>query len=739
MEQWNNFKGEKWKQVIDVENFIINNYKEYTGSSEFLKGISRKTSRIWSRCQKILEKEDITKVLDIETNFLANIDTFDPGYIDKRSEVIFGLQTDEPLKHLINPYISFSTSLKALKNYGYRIDPELEERFFEYSKTSEEVIEQTYTKEIKRFKEVHLLEGLPDNYGRGFMVADYRRLALYGADFLIAKKEHDLERLKRDINYSMVRTREEVIEQIHALKEIKSMAKHYGFDISAPASNTKEAIQWLYFAYLAVAKEGIPASLPVGNNSAFIDIYINRDLELGKITEEEAQELIDQFMIKLRLIRFLHMPEYNDYFPGKNPIITEVIGGICNERSLITKTAYRMLNTIETLGNYPVPNFSILWSSKLPTNFKRYCTKVMMKSNSLQFINDELMKKTVGSDYTTTGLSGVSKIGKQIDYYGGTCNLPKALLYAINGGKDEITGEEVISGIEPIEGDILSYPQIVKNFSLVLKKLITIYADALNIIHYMHDKYAYESSLMAFNDTVVERYMTFGVTGLINVVDSLSAIRYSKVHVNRDEKGIAIDFTADSKFPRFGINDDQADKLAIDIIKLINKEVREHHLYRNAKAKVGIESLGLNLVYGINTGATPDGRFKGVPYNIGINPVSNVDCNGILSSLKSVMKIPSSLCLNGMITTINISANALGEKKSERAENIIGLLDGYFMQNGSQIEINILDKKLLLAAQKDEEKYSHLVLRNGGYIVRYNDLTEKQQDDIVDRTFHGAL
>lgn len=736
IEEWNGFKGTKWQQTIDVEDFIINNYKEYTGSSEFLKGISRKTSRVWSRCQKLLDKEDMTKVLDVETSYFSSINGFEQGYIDKKNEVIVGLQTDEPLKQFINPFVALDSSLEASKNYGYRFDRNMEEHFREFAISHEEATEASYTKEIKKYREVHLLEGLPDNYGRGFIVSDFRRLPLYGADYLIARKEHDLDRLRRDINYSIVRTREEVIKQIDALKKIKDMAKHYDIDISRPAKNTKEAIQWLYFAYLGASKDTCSASLPVGNNTPFLDIYINRDLENGSIKEEEVQELIDQFIIKLRLIRFLHTPEYKNYFPGKNPLITEVIGGLYNGKSLITQTAYRFLNSLENLGTYPVPSFAILWSSKLPINFKRYCAKTMLSHHTIELLNAD---KLDSFNYAVTGLAGLSKIGKQIDYYGGSCNLPKALLYAINEGKDEITGELVIPDIEPIKDDVLNYPIVVKNFVKVLSKLICIYADALNIVHYMHDKYAYEGSLMAFNDTVVERYITFGIAGLSTLVDSLCAIRYAKVHVNRDDKGLTTDFNIDGSFPKFGNNQDEADRIASDIIKLFNKELRNHHMYRNAKIKVGVETVGLNMVYGNNTGLTPNGRFKGVPYAIGACPVGNADTKGLLSSLKSVMKLPKELCTNGIITTVNISGNALGSKKSERAENIIGLLDSYFNQNGSQLEINIIDKSTITSAIKDDRNYTNLVLHNGGFAVRFKDIDNNLSNDLAERTFHEVL
>lgn len=736
MEHWSNFLGTKWKQVIDVNDFILNNYKEYMGSSDFLSGVSRKTSRVWSRCQKILEKEDITNVLDLDCHSFSGIDNFEPGYIDRKNEVIFGLQTDEPLKQFINPFISLKESINASKNNGYRLERELIDKIKMMSNSVDELVNETYTNEIKKLKDVHLLEGLPDNYGRGFIVGDYRRVPLYGTDFLIMKKRNDLERLKKDINYSVVRTREEIVKQIKALKDLTTMADGYGFDIRKPASNSKEAVQWLYFAILGSVKETNGASIPLGNNTAFIDIYIERDLENGTITEEEAQELIDQFAIKLRMIRFLRDGDFNNYFLQKSPIITETIGGEVGGKSLITKTAYRLLNTLENLGVSTIPNLSLLWSNNLPNNFKRYCTKVMMKYNVLQFINGNNLNS---NDYAVTGFSGVSRIGKQIDYYGGTCNLPKVLLYAINGGRDCITGEVIIEGIKPLDNNVLNYSNVIKNFTLVLKKIIDIYCDSLNIIHFIQDKYVYENSIMSLNDTVVERYITLGICGLATVVDSLSAIKNTKVTVVRDENDLSTDFTSSRSFERFGKNEDDADKLASDIVKLFNKLVSEHHFYRNAKPKIGIESSGLYIVYGNNTGVTPDGRFKGTIFSPGVNATSTVATNGVLSYLKSVLKIPVKLCLNGVVTTLNVNGNALGAKRSEKSENLIALLDGFFGQNGSHLEINIIDKKTILDISNDSDLYDSLVLRNSGYPVRYRDLTEEQQNSLVDRTFHKGL
>ena len=736
MECWNNFNGIKWKQSIDVEDFIINNYQEYVGSSDFLKGITKKTSRLYGRFQKLLDKSNDSGFLDIETSYFSGIDIFDNGYVDKKNEVIVGLQTDDPLKVCVNPYVSLESSLKKIKNLGYRFDKESKEQFEEYLKSYESMIDDTYTSEIKKYKELKLIGGLPDTFGRGFIVGDYRRIALYGIDYLIAKKRNDLERLKKDINYSIVRTREEVVKQIDSLNKLKNMASHYGYDISKPAKNAKEAIQWIYFGYLGAVKENNGCVVPLGNNSTFIDIYINRDLELGLLTEEGAQELIDQFIIKLRMVRFLREDDYYEYFPGKNPIITETLGGIYNNKSFITKTTYRFLNTLENIDEYPCPNFVVLWSKYLPNNFKRYCAKVMLKYNVLSFVNADIIQN---SNICITSGASFNKLGKQIDYYGGSCNLPKILLYAINGGVDELTKEKVIDGVEPILGDTLNYADVVKNFSICLNKVISIHADALNIIHYLHDKYAYESSIMALNDTVVERNITFDLVGVSTLVDSLSAIRYSTVKVNRDENGLALEYVSDNSYPRYGNNKDEVDKLVVDIIKLYSKLLQQYHFYRNSKIKIGTNTYSSNVLYGNNTGATPDGRFKGVPFSVGVNPVNSVDNNGVLETLKSVLKIPSSMCNGGLIETININHSALGSKRSERAENIINLIDSFMLQGGEHLEFNIIDNSVLLDAANGSNKYDKLVIKNSGVSFLFSDLTDKQQNDIIDRTFHRSL
>ena len=736
MQEWDKFEGTKWKQSIDVEDFIISNYKEYLGTSEFLTGESRKTNKVWGKCLKLFEKENASKILDVESNIFSGINNFDIGYIDKKNEVIYGLQTDEPLKQLVNPFVALDSSIGELKNCGYRFNKEYVDNFYEVNSSFEDIVHDTYTLEIKKYKDLNLIGALPDNYGRGFIVGDYRRIPLYGIDYLLNNKLRDLNRLKGDMSYSIVRTREEVVKQIKALREIKNMASHYGFDIGKPASNACEAVQWLYFGYLAAVKETCGVSIPIGNNSTFLDIYIERDINNGIITETEAQELIDQLLIKLRLVRFLFDDDYSDCYFGKRSFITETIGGVVGDKSLITKTAYRFINSVNNIGEYSVPNITVLWSKKLPLNFKKYCSRIMIKYNILQFVNGDLLNS---SNCTSTCSAGLSKIGKQIDYYGGNLNLPKILLYAINGGIDEVTGEKVIDGIEPINDSVLDYSNVVKNFSLVLNKVLSVQSDAINIIHYNHDKYAYESSIMALNDTVVERYVTFDISGLTTVVDSLSAIRYSKVKVTRDEKGIVNDYAIGNKFPRFGNDIEDVDKLAIDIIKLVNKIVSGRNYYRNAKPKIGINSYNMNVIFGKNTGSTPDGRFKEMPFSVGVNPISNIDSNGFITSLNSILKIPSNLCTNGIITTLNINPGVLGSKNSESSDKIIKVLDSFFDEKGRHIEINIIDKNILLEAYNNPLKYDGLVLRNSGCLILYKNLSSEQRDNLIDRTFHKGF
>ena len=741
MNEWNNFQGEKWKKTVNVEDFIINNYREYTGNEKFLAKSTKKTERVWSRCQKLLDKESITGVLDVETRNVAGIDNFEVGYIDKRSEVIVGLQTDEPLKRIMNPKSGIHNVVKALGSYGYQIDKEIKEHYPEYCKGYQEGIIDTYTEEIEKFRRAQVFCGLPEEYGRGKILGDYRRLPLYGVDYLIAAKERDLKRLKGAINFAMIRTREEIKEQIKALKELKSMASRYEFDISKPAANAKEAVQWLYFAYLSTVKQNNGVINSFGRNATFLDIYIERDLEEGVLTEEQAQELIDQLIIKLRLVRHLRKVEYKEYLVGDPTWVTESIGGMLDdERSLVTKTSYRFLNTITNLGSSPEPNFTILWSDKLPEAFKKYCNKLAIDTHVIQYVNDDLMRPTYGSDYAITGCASPVKLGSQMIYYGASCNLVKALLYAINGGKDEITKEVMVEGIPEIAGETLNFQLVVKNLAKVMAKFVAVYADALNIIHYMQDKYAYESSAMAFLNTVTERKMSFGIAGLSTVADSLSAIRNAGVKVVRDENGIVTEFNAESDFPRYGNNVDSVDSIIGDIVRLLAKELKKQKLYRNAEGRISIQTTVDNVVYGMSTGSTPDGREYGGYLATGASPSHGYDISGARASLASVAKIPYlSVCEDGIANNFSINPLALGKQKEEMRNNFYSLITDYFKQGGQHLNINVVDRDKLVSVQRNPEKDLHLIVRLSGCGVRFNSLTRTQQEELINRTFHDFL
>ena len=741
MNEWNNFLGEKWKKTVNVEDFIINNYHEYLSDEKFLSPISKKAAKVWSRCQKLIDKEIITKVLDVDTRNVAGIDNFEAGYIDKRNEVIVGLQTDEPLKRIMNLKGGVNNVVKTLGSYGYQMDKDVKEYYSEYCKSYQEGILDAYTIDIEKFRRAQVFYGLPEEYGRGKVLGDYRRLALYGADYLILAKERDLKRLTGTINFAMIRAREEVKEQIKALKELKSMAARYECDISRPASNAKEAIQWLYFAYLATVKQNNGVINSFGRNATFIDIYIERDLEAGILNEEQAQELIDQLIIKLRLVRHLRKAEYKEYLIGDPTWVTESIGGMLDdEHSLVTKTSYRFLNTITNLGSSPEPNFTILWSNKLPETFKKYCNTLAIDTHVIQFVNDDLMRPIYGSDYAITGCSSAVKLGKQLIYYGASCNLLKALLYAINGGKDEITKEVMVEGIPPIEGDVLSFPLVVKNLAKVMSKFISVYADALNIIHYMQDKYAYESSTMAFLNTVSERKMSFGIAGLSHVADSLSAIRYAGVKVVRDENGIVTEFNVEKEFPRYGNNDDRVDSILGDIVRLLAKELKKQKLYRNADGKISIQTTADNVIYGMSTGATPDGREYGGYLATGASPSHGYDISGANASLGSVAKVPyTGVCEDGIANNFSINPLALGKTKKEMVSKFNDLITHYFNSGGQHLNINVVDKDKLKSAQRNPDKYQQLIVRLSGCGVRFNSLTRTQQEELINRTFHDML
>ena len=737
---YDEFKGEKWKKQIDVEDFIRSNYTEYLGDESFLEGSSNKTSKLWKKCEILLKKELKKGILDVDLENISGINNFKPGYIDKKNEVIFGLQTDKPLKRVVNPYGGIRMVHSALNAYGYKLDYDIDNIFNNVAKTHNDGVFSAYTKEIRLARKSGLLTGLPDAYGRGRIIGDYRRIALYGIDFLIEEKKKDLDNIA-NLTEENIRLREEVFEQIKALNEIKEMALSYGFDISKPATNSKEAIQWLYFGYLASVKENNGAAMSLGRTSTFLDIYIERDLKNKVITELEAQELIDQFIIKLRLVRHLRTPEYNELFAGDPTWVTEAIGGMLDEnKSLVTKTSYRYLNTLTNLGTSPEPNMTVLWSEKLPENFKKYCAKISIETDSIQYENDDLMRPIYGNDYAIACCVSAMKCGKQMQFFGARCNLAKALLYAINGGIDERLNLKVVEGIEKIEDEVLDYDKVMNSYMKVLDKVAKDYVDAMNIIHLMHDKYAYEKSQMALHDTKVERLMAFGAAGLSVVADSLSAIKYAKVKPVRNEDGIAIDFIIEGEFPKYGNDDDRVDDIAVLVVKEFSKKLKQYKLYRNAKHTLSILTITSNVVYGKKTGATPDGRKAGVAFAPGANPMHGRDELGALASLNSVAKIPyQDFCEDGVSNTFSIIPDALGHNLEERTNNLVHILDGYFKQKAQHLNVNVFNRETLIDAMNNPDAYPNLTIRVSGYAVKFNRLSKEQQLEVINRTFHGTI
>lgn len=731
------FKEGLWQKEINVENFIKENYEEYLGDESFLKPISSKTKKIWDKCNNLLLEELKKGVIDIDTKNMSGIDNFEPGYIDKENEVIVGLQTDEPLKRIVNPYGGIRMVYNELDAYGYKLDENVDKYFNEYRKSHNQGVFDAYTKEIRLARSNHLLTGLPDAYGRGRIIGDYRRIALYGIDKLIQEKQKDLDKIEI-VSEESIRLREEVSEQIRALKKIQNMASRYGFDISKPATNAKEAIQWLYFGYLAAIKENNGAAMSLGRTSTFLDIYIEKDIKEGILTEEEAQELIDQFIIKLRIARQLRTPEYNELFAGDPTWVTESIGGMLDNKSLVTKTSYRYLHTLINLGTAPEPNMTILWSEKLPENFKKYCAKISILTDAVQYENDDLMRNIYGSDYAIACCVSAMKIGHQMQFFGARCNLAKTLLYAINDGYDEITGKKVVNGIGKITSEYLNYNEVMEKFKKTMEVVAKTYVDAMNIIHYMHDKYAYEAGQMALHDTNVERLMAFGCAGLSVAIDSLSAIKYANVKPIRNEEGIAIDFEIEGDFPKYGNDNDDVDLIGVNIVELFYNELKKHKLYRNAHHTLSVLTITSNVVYGKNTGATPDGRKKSVYFAPGANPMHGRDCNGALASLNSVAKIPyCNVCQDGISNTFSIVPNALGHSDIERIDNLVNILDGYFNKGAQHLNVNVLNRETLIDAMENPYKYPTLTIRVSGYAVNFNRLSKEQQSEVISRTFHG--
>ena len=742
-EQWKNFNKGDWETEINVRDFIQRNYTPYNGDESFLAGATPKTTKLWNEVLELYkkEKESEGSVLDIDTKTISTITSHEAGYIDKDLEDIVGLQTDAPLKRAIMPFGGIRIVEKSCEAYGRKVDDEVEEIFHKYRKTHNDGVFSVYTPDIRAARSSHLITGLPDGYGRGRIIGDYRRVALYGVDVLIEEKKQELDVLDVEcFNQEVIREREEISDQIKALNDLKIMASKYGFDISLPASNAKEAVQWLYFGYLAAIKDQNGAAMSLGRTSTFIDIYIERDLKNGVITEEEAQEIMDHFVMKLRLVRFLRTPEYNELFSGDPVWVTESIGGMgIDGRTLVTKNSFRILHTLENLGPAPEPNLTVLWSTRLPEGFKRYTTNLSIKTSSIQYENDDIMRITLGDDYGIACCVSPMKIGKQMQFFGARANLAKALLYAINGGKDEISGKQITPKYEPITSEYLDYDEVIFKFNQMMDYVAKIYIKALNAIHYMHDKYSYEAIEMALHDREILRTMACGIAGLSVVSDSLSAIKYAKVKVIRNEAGLAVDYEIEGYFPKFGNDDDRVDQIAVDIVKTFMNKLRKHPTYRNSKHTLSILTITSNVVYGKATGNTPDGRKAGAPFGPGANPLHGRDTNGALSVMNSIAKLPFDSAEDGISYTFSITPKTLGKTEEERISNLVNMLDGYFAQTGHHINVNVFDRSLLEDAMEHPEKYPQLTIRVSGYAVNFTKLTREQQLDVINRTIHEKI
>ena len=741
--QWNGFKGGDWKEEINVRDFIQHNYTPYEGDSNFLEKTTEKTDKLWNEVLELYKKEHESEggVLDIDTKTISTVSAHDAGYIDKDLEEIVGLQTDKPLKRAIMPFGGIRIVEKSCEAYGRKVDEEVENIFHHYRKTHNDGVFDVYTPDIRAARSSHLITGLPDGYGRGRIIGDYRRVALYGVDYLIQEKSQELEILDVDeLTEDIIREREEIKEQIKALNELKVMANKYGFDISEPASTAKEAVQWLYFAYLGAIKDQNGAAMSLGRTSTFLDIYFERDLQNGTLTEKDAQEIMDHFIMKLRLVRFLRTPEYNELFSGDPVWVTESIGGMgIDGRTLVTKNSYRLLHSLENLGPAPEPNMTVLWSNRLPEAFKRYVANLSIKTSSLQYENDDLMRITLGDDYGIACCVSPMKIGKQMQFFGARANLAKTLLYAINGGKDEKTGKQVTPKYAPITSEYLDYDEVMEKFDQMMDYVAKIYIKALNAIHYMHDKYSYEAIEMALHDKEIIRTMACGIAGLSVVADSLSAIKYAKVKVIRDENNLAVDYEVEGDFPKFGNDDDRVDKIAVDIVKAFLVKLQKHQTYRNSKQTLSILTITSNVVYGKATGNTPDGRRAGAPFGPGANPLHGRDKNGALAVMNSIAKLPFEEAEDGISFTFSITPGTLGKTDEQRIDNLVTMLDGYFKQTGHHINVNVFDRQLLLDAMDHPEKYPQLTIRVSGYAVNFTKLTREQQLDVVNRTIHEKI
>ena len=747
-EQWNGFEGRLWKEEINVRDFVQNNYKPYDGDESFLEGPTEATNKLWGRLQE-LQKEERAKggVLDMETEVVAGLTAYGPGYIDesmKDLEKVIGLQTDKPLKRAFMPYGGIKMAEESCKNYGYEPNPELHKIFTEYHKTHNQGVFDAYTPEMRKARHSHIITGLPDTYGRGRIVGDYRRVALYGIDYLMEEKKKDHANCGcGTMTDDVIRLREEISDQYKALAGMKKMAESYGYDISQPAKDAKEAVQWLYFGYLAAIKTQNGAAMSVGRVSTFLDIYIERDLEAGKLTEKEAQELIDHFVMKCRMVKFARITSYNELFSGDPTWATLEVGGTgIDGRSMVTKNDYRFLHTLENMGPSPEPNLTVLYSSRLPENFKKYAAKISVDTSSIQYENDDVMKVTWGDDYSICCCVSATQTGKEMQFFGARANLAKCLLYAINGGVDEKDGKQVGPAFKPITSEYLDYDEVIEKFDVMMDWLADLYVNTLNLIQYMHDKYYYEAAEMALIDTDVKRTFATGIAGFSHVVDSLSAIKYAKVKTVRDEeKGIVVDYQIEGDFPKYGNDDDKADDIAVWLLRTFLEKIKKRHTYRNSEPTTSILTITSNVVYGKYTGTMPDGRKAGTPLSPGANPSYGAEQNGLLASLNSLTKLPYEWALDGISNTQTMNPDALGHNEEERVANLVNVMDGYFDQGAHHLNVNVFGKDKLLDAMEHPEKpeYANFTIRVSGYAVKFIDLTKEQQMDVISRTFHDRM
>jgi formate C-acetyltransferase len=741
VKQWINFNQGVWTKEVNVRDFILKNFQPYEGDDRFLASATQATNQLWKQVMELTAQErEKGGVLEMDTETVSTITSHGPGYLNEELEKVVGVQTDKPFNRSLQPFGGIRMAKAACEAYGYKMSEEIEKIFTDFRKTHNQGVFDAYTDEMMLARKVGIITGLPDAYGRGRIIGDYRRVALYGVDFLIEEKKKDWSSTSKVMSEETIRIREEISEQTRALQELKEMANSYGYDISLPATNATEAFQWLYFAYLAAIKEQNGAAMSLGRVSTFLDIYIERDLQNGLLTEEEAQELVDHFVMKLRLVKFARTPDYNELFSGDPTWVTESIGGMALDgRPLVTKNSFRFLHTLDNLGPAPEPNLTVLWSTQLPENFKKYCAKMSIKTSSIQYENDDIMRPDYGDDYGIACCVSAMRIGKQMQFFGARANLAKALLYAINGGVDEKAKIQVAPGFAPITSEVLNFDEVMSKFDQVMEWLADLYINTLNVIHYMHDKYSYERIEMALHDSEIVRTMATGIAGLSVVADSLSAIKYGEVKVIRDENGLAVDFETSGEYPKYGNNDDRVDGIAVDIVKSFMKKLRKHQTYRNSVHTMSILTITSNVVYGKKTGNTPDGRRAGEPFAPGANPMHGRDTKGTLASLSSVAKLPYEYSQDGISNTFSIVPKALGKDEEIQIRNMVSILDGYAVKSGHHLNVNVFNRETLIDAMEHPELYPQLTIRVSGYAVNFIKLTREQQLDVINRTFHASL